>query len=687
MSTIENTAKYFHFTSANILIKGLLTGLLYGLLVHLSTVLIFPVADVPVLWSANALPVVVLLFNRSRQWPIIIFFCAIALLINRAPTTAHEMSLYLMLSGTNLLEITLLATVIKEITGTGLTKKKLKSIIIANMWAAPAVIMATSILSVFLFSISAPDINFLQTTLKIFSSAFLGQVLFIPAILCHIFFDRSAFKMISRGYLTQWGLMWLALSLFIATTWVSLNSHTPIHYIFPYMTFPLLVWSALRLGIHVTVTCSLISSLFTKYFASLGYFPFGAIDLSPYEQISALNVGLIALNVTALILAIVVSDEKQAKQDLTRREEWFQIAINHMSGGLYLLDQERRFKVLSLGLREKFDLPYEICQLGAHVKHVLKFRADRGDFGPGDPTELYKKRMAELEEEKTIHGQNTPPGGRAYEYFQNHTNNDEIIIIYHEITERLKAENDSQVALLEAQQANKAKTDFLANMSHELRTPLNAIIGFSEIMTKENFAETSADKVREYSHDIHMSGCHLLQIINDILDLSKIEAGKADVDLEPIHLDEIIKESVTFIELRAAEAGISIINDMKDMDDQILADRRMFKQIMVNLLSNAVKFTPKGGKIHLSHNINDNEQTIISIADTGIGIAEKDIAPMMEPFRQADSSLSREFEGTGLGLPLVKSLMDLHGGEINIKSKVGRGTTVFLTFPPHKLLH
>ncbi len=218
-------------------------------------------------------------------------------------------------------------------------------------------------------------------------------------------------------------------------------------------------------------------------------------------------------------------------------------------------------------------------------------------------------------------------------------------------------------------------------MSHELRTPLNAIIGFSEIMTNREFIESAPDKVKEYSNDIFVSGRHLLQIINDILDLSKIEAGMADLELESIHLGESTGESVRFLELRAAEAEITIFNKIKDTNATILADRRMFKQIMVNLLSNAVKFTPGGGSLTISHSVNEKGETTIEVKDSGIGIAPSDIEAMVEPFRQADSRLSRGYEGTGLGLPLVKSLIKLHGGKIAIKSEIGSGTSVFITFP------
>ena len=556
--------------------------------------------------------------------------------------------------------------------------------LVTSMWATALVLMITSILSYVVFSFMITDLHFLKTVLRTFSGALLGQILLLPAIFCWAILDKPSMKKISSSKIIELGLMLTALAISITITLASLDSQTPVHYIFPYMTLPLLVWSTFRFGIRLTLILSIVTSLFTKYLASLGHIPFGSTELSAFKQVIEMNIGLIAINVTVLILAIIVAVQEETKNALTKRDEWFNIAINHMSGGLYLLDKERRVKILSTNLQKKFSLPVEICHTGAHIKQILKFRAARGDYGPGDPDEAVLLRMIELEKTETTRGQNTLPDGRTYEYFQNHTKDDEIIVIYYEISERIKAEKDSQTALIEAQQANNAKTGFLANMSHELRTPLNAIIGFSEIMSKGDFAQSSPKKVKEYSKDIHMSGHHLLQIINDILDLSKIEAGMADTEPDIIRLSECVKECVTFLDIRARGAELVIFNEIKEDNITIYADRRMFKQIMINLLSNSVKFTPPGGSIHISQVTDGSGNTTISVADTGIGIDENEIENMMEPFRQADSSLSREFEGTGLGLPLVKSLIDLHGGNLKIKSTVGVGTTVFISFPGPK---
>jgi len=681
---MSNTSKYLHFTAANIVVKGILTGLLYGFLVYVSDLIISPSNSAPALWSANAFPVAVLLFNRKANWPILLFFCAGGLLAWGYPTTSYETSLFLIICGMNLFAILLLASLIRRITGTIPTKKKLTHVTLTNIWVAALVIPATAVLSVVILAPYFPGSNFLQMIMSISTHAFLGQFLLLPAILYGIVQGRPALKKMPRKDLAEHSLMWFILFVIIIAALASLKSQISIYYIFPYVTLPLLVWSAIRFRLRITIFASFICCLFTQYLASLGYISFDSTELSSYNQITEMNIGLIALYGTILILAIVMADQKHIKHDLKRKDEWFQIAINNIQGGMYLLDKERRYKIISAELPKKFELPTEVCHLGAHVETALRFRANRGDFGPGDIDELVATRLAKLEIPGSTQGRNISPNGRTYEYFQTHTNTGEIIIMYHEITERLKAEKDSHQALIEARHANKAKTDFLANMSHELRTPLNAIIGFSEIMTNEEFVKSASDKVREYSQDIYMSGSHLLQIINDILDLSKIEAGMADLDLVPIHLDENIRESVTFIELRAAEANISIVNAVTDTDDMIMADVRMFKQIFVNILSNAVKFTPDGGSVHISHEIKDNGATTITVKDTGIGIDNAELDIMMEPFRQADSSLSRKYEGTGLGLPLVKSLIELHGGTVNITSEVGIGTSVLITFPPEQ---
>jgi signal transduction histidine kinase len=236
-----------------------------------------------------------------------------------------------------------------------------------------------------------------------------------------------------------------------------------------------------------------------------------------------------------------------------------------------------------------------------------------------------------------------------------------------------------------AESANRAKSHFLANISHELRTPLNAIIGFSSILMNQLFGPIGDQKYLEYVKDINESGSHLLDIINDILDLSKAEAGKLTLNYEEVHVGKVVNKSLTIIAERAAKGGITITTDIPKMLPPLVADRLRLIQIILNIVSNAVKFTESGGKVHVAVQTRsiDGEVThfIITVQDTGIGMGMDDVEKAFQRFGQVDSGLNRKYEGTGLGLPLTKKLMELHHGSIVIDSELGKGTLVTLTFP------
>ncbi len=240
-----------------------------------------------------------------------------------------------------------------------------------------------------------------------------------------------------------------------------------------------------------------------------------------------------------------------------------------------------------------------------------------------------------------------------------------------------------------AESANRSKSEFLANMSHELRTPLNAINGFSEILAGEMFGPLGDRRYKEYSQDILSSGQHLLALINDILDMSKIEAGKMSLKREPIHIEDVVEDAIRLMRNRAEAVGLTLSVKLSDLPEAD-ADYRAIKQVLLNLLSNAIKFTPRGGKIAVSATVIEqssfsgvpSEQRVrISVSDTGIGIAKDDLLRLAQPFEQIESQLSKSQPGTGLGLALTKSLVELHDGVLTMDSQPGQGTTVSFTLP------
>jgi signal transduction histidine kinase len=227
--------------------------------------------------------------------------------------------------------------------------------------------------------------------------------------------------------------------------------------------------------------------------------------------------------------------------------------------------------------------------------------------------------------------------------------------------------------------ANKHKSEFLANMSHELRTPLNAIIGFSEVLGERMFGELN-DKQADYVKDIHESGKHLLSLINDILDLSKIEAGRMELDLSEFHLPSALENAITLVRERALTHGIVLKLRLDPRLDKVRADERKFKQIVLNLLSNAVKFTPDGGRVEVDARINGGTAEV-AVKDTGVGIAPEDQDTVFEEFRQVGRDYTTKHEGTGLGLALTRRFVELHGGNIRLESALGKGSTFTFTLP------
>jgi signal transduction histidine kinase len=242
---------------------------------------------------------------------------------------------------------------------------------------------------------------------------------------------------------------------------------------------------------------------------------------------------------------------------------------------------------------------------------------------------------------------------------------------------RLFREIEDKSRQIEA--ANRHKSEFLANMSHELRTPLNAIIGFSEVLQERLFGELN-EKQAEYTNDILTSGQHLLSLINEILDLSKVEAGRMELETASFDLPLAIENARTFVRERATKHGITVDVDVDERLGEYVGDERKIKQILLNLLSNAVKFTPEGGRIEIAARQTDGSVEI-SVSDTGIGIAPVDQPKIFEEFRQVGSDYAHKVEGTGLGLTLAKKFVELHGGHIWVQSEPGQGSTFTFTLP------
>lgn len=254
-----------------------------------------------------------------------------------------------------------------------------------------------------------------------------------------------------------------------------------------------------------------------------------------------------------------------------------------------------------------------------------------------------------------------------------------------DITDRKQTENALRRAQMEAEMANRAKSQFLANVSHELRTPLNAIIGFSEVMKGEIMGPLGAPIYREYSGDIHESGRHLLAIINDILDLSRVEAGQTTITEGEISVGNLIEACLILVRGKANANSLSLAAEIPSDLPQMLGDERLLKQALLNLLSNAVKFTPKGGHVRVKA-MHNRDGLDIAVTDSGIGMSAADIEQVAKPFVQLENWLVRKYEGTGLGLSIVKAFCELHGGALRIESELGKGTVTTIHLPAARII-
>ena len=367
------------------------------------------------------------------------------------------------------------------------------------------------------------------------------------------------------------------------------------------------------------------------------------------------------------------------------------------------------------------DTPPEMLAAGQSYRRIIDRSSNRGDYGPGDPGEIAQRVLKTALGREAHSFERVMPNDTVLEANATPLRDGGFVVTYSDVTERKRSEDalkrnrrelNSRVKELEHMQArleaqgeelrqlaqhlaqardvanaaNKAKSDFLANMSHELRTPLNAIIGFSEIMNAELLGPLGSKEYRQYAGDIHESGAHLLSLINDILDLSKIEAGRMELVEERIVVGEVIEASIRIIRERAHAAELELVTELADEMPTLFADERAVKQILLNLLSNAVKFTKPGGRVTIAARPDAVGRIRLVVSDTGVGMSEADIKKALSPFGQVDSSLARKHEGTGLGVPLARSMTEVHGGTFAIESEPGEGTTVTVTMPAHRVL-
>jgi two-component system cell cycle sensor histidine kinase PleC len=398
-------------------------------------------------------------------------------------------------------------------------------------------------------------------------------------------------------------------------------------------------------------------------------------------------------------IAVDITEQKSLVEKTVAADMRLRDAIETIPEAFVLWDADNRLVLCNSNFQELHNLPESAIMVGASYESVVAEGNQpvvRNKIVTGGPTVPGARTFeAQLEDGRWLHisERRTKDGGYVS------VGTDITALKTHE--EKLVDSEKRQIATISdlrasqqrlaelaekyaeektrAEEANQAKSKFLANMSHELRTPLNAIIGFSEIMESGMFGPLGADKYNEYCSDIRGSGQYLLEVINDILDMSKIEAGRIRLDFEDLDLDTLLAESIRVVSSKAQEKQLEVTARIAP-DLHLRADRRAIKQIALNLLSNAVKFTPAGGHVTVRGRATD-DHIVLGIADTGIGIAKDALTRLGRPFEQVESQLTKSHQGSGLGLAIAKSLTELHGGRMRIRSTIGKGTMVVVRLP------
>jgi PAS domain S-box-containing protein len=410
-----------------------------------------------------------------------------------------------------------------------------------------------------------------------------------------------------------------------------------------------------------------------------------------------------------------VTARKAAEEALAAKHATLSEILREMPDGIQIYDSsgnmiawnEQLFDLSDVGPEDR-DAILAAANPGRAFRYCL---ARRGDYGPGDPDELVAAREATARARQPVHFRRLTATGRWLEVHATPTAEGGWLGSYRDVTKEVAREHELQFASkrLEeqaaalrctaedlarareiAEAASRSKSAFLANMSHELRTPLNGVIGFAELMAYETFGPLGDPRYGEYARDIVASGRHLLELINDILDFSKIDAGKLELQEEEIDLHATVAAAVRMLRPRAQEAALTLklVNDLPPELSHLRADERRLKQIVLNLGANAVKFTPPGGRVAVTlaaAAAPDAAGVVIRVTDTGIGIAAADLPRVLEPFAQIDHGLNRRHEGTGLGLPLTRRLIELHGGVLRLESELGIGTAVTVWLPQARI--
>nr|MDJ0970138.1 ATP-binding protein [Kiloniellales bacterium] len=382
-----------------------------------------------------------------------------------------------------------------------------------------------------------------------------------------------------------------------------------------------------------------------------------------------------------------ITAQRRAEASRKTAQRRLEEAIDAMRDGFAMFDPDDRLLLCNTRFRDLHALGWETPLAGRTYEYILRaFLVESPGHRVGDESGSWIEKQLSRHKSARSSFEVELAEGTVARVSQHRTQDGGLVCVYADVTELHRRQQDLLVAKEEAEAARRSMSSFLANMSHELRTPLNAIIGFSSMMKEEMVGPLGDKAYKSYANDIHASGSLLLDIINDVLDVSKIEAGKHRIEEDCVPVGQLLNSCLRLIGTRASAAGLALGRRCDVEALELRADPRALKQILLNLLSNAVKFTPEGGRIELAALLDDTGDFLFQVSDNGIGMAPEEIPRALAVFGQIESDLASRHQGTGLGLPLAQRLTEMHGGSLELESAPGRGTTVTIRLPADRIL-
>ena len=656
-------------------------GVSYWLAVIYAVELVSPIDKIALFWPANAIAVTALIFTKRRHWPLFLLVTALAYFAGRMPSGHFPLYVYFGLCSANIAEILIVAGLARHLAGKPSFPDNLIATLSTALWAAiPAAAASTLIGGAFVVS-AIPNAAYIKTAIGWFTGDISGLVLVLPVLLTWLGLGVPSPRLLNPAQLVESTGIFLAFIALCGLVVVYLSDMSQISAIFPYLAFPVLIWTAFRSGFRRTTSAVLAVGLFAISLTFFGYGPFHFQGLSDFAQVNLMKAGLTTIGLTTIFLNLVVVGRERTERDLRESQADYRNLMEGSIQGVLIASVDRKplFANNECAAIFGYGSAEEIMALESTLPLIAQHELDRLD-------KIRAPYVSEFTDQTTVYefeGVRKDGSriwlelrGGAVEWRGQRASHLALV----DITERKRAEEQLRLALVDAEHANQAKSEFLATMSHELRTPLNAIIGFSDMIEGQFFGALGSEKYGEYARDIRKSGGHLLTLINDILDLSAIEAGKQPLVREALMVGEVAADCTPVIAQAASEKNIELSIEVPDGLPPLFADKRAVKQILFNLLSNAVKYTPDYGKILFKATATNGIHTF-AISDNGIGVAAEKLPGLTDPFVRSETNPHLTQEGSGLGLAIVKSLVGLHGGELDIKSEVGVGTTVKVMLP------